>query len=181
MNQPWQDILHFWFQELEPVQWWKKDERLDREITSRFLAQHTAAAAAELESWRQTPEGRLAEIILLDQCSRNIYRDTPAAFAYDTAALILSQEAIRVGADQQFEVPEKNFFYMPLMHSESPAIHQQAMALLSQPGLEFNLEFEIKHKEIIDRFGRYPHRNAILGRESTAAELEFLALPGSSF
>jgi len=107
--------------------------------------------------------------------------DKPRAFACDGMALVLAQEAIRIGADHAVDAPEKAFFYMPYMHSESMAIHAQAIKLFDQPGVEFNLEFEIKHKIIIDRFGRYPHRNAILGRTSTAAEVEFLTQPNSSF
>ncbi|OIO72506.1 MAG: hypothetical protein AUJ57_05770 [Zetaproteobacteria bacterium CG1_02_53_45] len=175
------DVLQFWFAELEPRQWWVKDEGLDREIEARFGALHRDAAAAKLYNWREDATGRLAEIIILDQFSRNIFRDTPLAFACDGMALVLAQEAVRIGADQEFDTPEKAFFYMPYMHSESMAIHTQAVKLFDQPGSEFNLEFELKHKAIIDRFGRYPHRNAILGRESTAEEVEFLTQPGSSF
>lgn len=175
------DLLRFWFEELEPRQWWVKDESLDREIEARFGALHKDAAAAKLYHWRESAAGRLAEIIILDQFSRNIYRDTPKAFAYDGMALVLAQEAVRIGADQEFDAPEQSFFYMPYMHSESMAIHIQAVKLFDQPGSEFNLEFELKHKAIIDRFGRYPHRNAILGRESTPEELKFLSQPGSSF
>jgi len=127
------------------------------------------------------PLGRLAEIILIDQFSRNIFRDTPEAFSADAVALVLAQEAIAAGADQQLETKERAFLYMPYMHSESRAIHEQAAQLFDQPGLEYNLEFEHKHKVIIDRFGRYPHRNAILGRTSTAEELDFLEGPDSSF
>lgn len=175
------DILSFWFEELEPRQWWVRDEQLDREIESRFGRLHQQAVAGELSDWRETPAGRLAEIIILDQFSRNIFRDTPKAFAFDGMALVLAEEAVRTGADRAFEAPEKAFFYMPYMHSESAAIHEQALKLFDQPGVEFNLEFEIKHKAIIDRFGRYPHRNEILGRESTPAEIEFLTQPDSSF
>ena len=178
---PWQEILDFWFSELESKQWWIKDEKLDRDIESRFGALHKAAIAGELSDWRESPAGRLAEIIILDQFSRNIYRDRPESFAYDNMALVLAQEAIRVGADQTFEAPEQAFFYMPFMHSESSAIHEIALKLFDQPGVEFNLEFEEKHKAIIDRFGRYPHRNSILGRQSTAEEIRFLTELGSSF
>lgn len=181
MNTPWQSILNFWFDELESRQWWVADEAVDREIHSRFSALHRAAAASELSNWRDEPAGRLAEIIILDQFSRNLYRAQLGAFACDALALTLAQEAIRCAADQTFEAPERNFFYMPFMHSESPIIHAVAMTLFDQPGADFNLEFEIRHKEIIDRFGRYPHRNAILGRESTEEELEFLKQPESSF
>ncbi len=175
------DVLELWFAELEPRQWWVKDEVLDREIEARFGSLHNDAIAGKLYVWREEAVGRLAEIIILDQFSRNIYRDKPEAFAYDGMALVLAQEAVRIGADQEFEAPEKAFFYMPYMHSESMAIHTQAVKLFDQPGSEFNLEFELKHKAIIDRFGRYPHRNAVLGRESTSKEIEFLTQPDSSF
>jgi len=175
------DIIHFWFEEIEPVQWFKKDLEFDRTLQSRFGATHRAAAQGELEPWRKHPEGRLAEIIVLDQFSRNIYRDTPKAFAFDATALVLAQETVRVGADQQVDIEQRAFFYMPYMHSESALIHEKAVELFSQPGGEYNYEFELKHKAIIDRFGRYPHRNNVLGRESTTEELEFLEQPGSSF
>jgi len=175
------DVLNFWFEELEPIQWWKKDEVVDRQIGSRFGDIHRQAIAGELEAWRVTPEGRLAEVIVLDQFSRNIHRDTPLAFAFDGMALVLAQEAVRIGADQQMDFEKRVFFYMPYMHSESASVHETAVQLFSRPGAEFNHEYELKHKAIIDRFGRYPHRNAILGRESTPEELEFLRQPGSSF
>ncbi len=176
-----ESVLRFWFEELEPRQWWVKDSELDALIGKRFGALQAAAAEAELFSWRVSPEGRLAEIIVLDQFSRNIYRDTPLAFACDPMALALAQEVVSLGADQSIETPRRAFFYMPYMHSESRLIHDQALALFEQPGVEFNLEFEEKHKAIIDRFGRYPHRNAILGRQSTPEEIEFLNQPDSSF
>ena len=140
-----------------------------------------AAARCELFAWRATPEGRLAEIVVLDQFSRNVWRDTPRAFAQDALALALAQELVASGQDRSLPVAQRRFAYMPYMHSESALIHGQAVALFSQPGLEDNLRFEHAHKAIIDRFGRYPHRNAILGRESTAEELAFLSGPGSSF
>ena len=174
-------VLHFWFEEIDPALWWKKNPNFDQEITQRFADLHSRAQRGELFSWRDTARGRLAEIILLDQFSRNIYRDDPRAFAWDGMALLLAQEAVRVGADQVLAAAEKSFVYLPYMHSESPLIHEQALALFAQRGLEDNLKFEHRHKEIIDRFGRYPHRNAILGRTSTAQEIEFLKQPGSSF
>jgi len=142
---------------------------------------HEAAVAAELWPWRATAEGRLAEVIVLDQFSRNIHRDTAAAFANDALALALAQEAVARGCDLELSPAERVFLYLPWMHSESALIHEVALRLYSAPGLEQNLDFERRHKVIIDRFGRYPHRNAILGRASTPEELEFLAQPGSSF
>lgn len=174
-------VLEFWFNELESKQWFVKDLALDAMIETRFGQLVDQARAGELFSWRATPLGRLAEIILIDQFSRNIFRDKPEAFSADGVALVLAQEAIAAGADQQLETKERAFLYMPYMHSESRAIHEQAVQLFDQPGLEYNLEFEYKHKVIIDRFGRYPHRNAILGRTSTVEELAFLEGPDSTF
>lgn len=176
-----QDVITFWFDELEPKHWFAKDFTLDKTIADRFGDTLTAASACELYAWRDTPEGRLAEIIVLDQFSRNIHRDTPLAFATDNIALALAQEALKRGDDQRLKVEYRNFMYMPYMHSESALIHTQAVELFSQAGAEFNYEFELKHKAIIDTFGRYPHRNAILGRESTPKEIKFLNRPDSSF
>lgn len=175
------DILDFWFGELTPEQWYKASETLDAEIALRFSGVHAAAARCELSAWRETPEGRLAEIIVLDQFSRNIHRGTAAAFAQDALALALAQEAMRSGADAALPAAQRAFLYLPFMHSESALIHEAALLLFDQPGLENNLNFERQHKAIIDRFGRYPHRNAVLGRVSTAEEVAFLATPGSSF
>lgn len=175
------DVISFWFSELKPSQWWRVDTALDREIATRFGSIHAHAAAGETAHWRETPQGRLAEIILLDQFSRNIWRNTPRAFACDTMALVLAQQAIQNGADMALAIDQRRFIYMPYMHSESAEIHRQAVTLFEQEGLEDNLRFELRHQEIIHRFGRYPHRNGILGRPSTAAELEFLKQPGSSF
>lgn len=175
------EILNFWFDELKPADWWKKSTKLDNEIRTRFLASYEAAIRGELYRWRQTPRGRLAEIIAIDQFARNIFRDTPEAFAHDGTAVVLSQEAIATGADSELQTAEKSFLYMPLMHSESLVVHELAMKVFDQPGLEHNFEFEKKHLAIIERFGRYPHRNAILGRESTPEEEQFLSQPGSSF
>ncbi len=180
MNE-FQEVLHFWFEELEPNQWWGKDEALDQQITQRFSDLHRRAVQAELYGWRKIIHGRLAEIIVLDQFSRNIHRNSPLAFATDPMALALAQEAVAAGLDQQLKPVEKSFLYLPWMHSESLLMHAVAIELYQAPGLEKNLEFEIKHKDIIERFGRYPHRNAILGRESTAEEIAFLKQPGSSF
>jgi len=175
------EVIEFWFEELTPKQWFNSSEELDAEICERFCAIHDAATKGELESWRSTPEGSLAEIIVLDQFSRNIYRGKPGAFANDLAALVLAQEAIRKSFDIKVEIFKRRFFYMPFMHSESLLVHKTAIRLFNEPGMEDNFDYEIKHKKIIERFGRYPHRNEILGRDSTAEEIEFLSQPGSSF
>ena len=174
-------VLDFWFREIDPKQWWTKSAEFDQLIASRFGRLHEAAARCELHAWRETPQGRLAEVIVLDQFSRNLYRDQPQAFACDAMALALAQTAVAAKADAALEIRQRAFLYMPYMHSESPLIHATALALFSQTGLESSLKSEHQHKAIIDRFGRYPHRNAILGRPSTADEIAFLATPGSSF
>jgi uncharacterized protein (DUF924 family) len=176
-----QDIISFWFQELGSSRWFAKDAALDALMRQRFGATLLAAARGELWTWRETASGRLAEIIVLDQFSRNIYRDTPQSFAQDVQALTLAQELVASGLDKTLPTDRRAFAYMPYMHSESPKVHEQAVALFSQPGLEGNLRYELLHKAIIERFGRFPHRNAILGRPSTAQELEFLKQPGSGF
>ena len=176
-----QSILHFWFEELTPKQHFVKDAALDETIRTRFGDTLEAAAQCELFAWRATAAGRLAEIIVLDQFSRNVYRDTPRAFAQDALALVLAQELVASGLDSSLPEAQRVFAYMPYMHSESALVHTQAVALFTQLGNQDNLNYELRHKAIIDRFGRYPHRNAILGRASSAEELAFLAEPGSSF
>jgi uncharacterized protein (DUF924 family) len=174
-------ILHFWFTELTPKQHFAKDAALDEAIRTRFGATLEAAARCELFAWRATLEGRLAEVLVLDQFSRNVYRDTPRAFAQDALALALAQELVASGQDRSLPLAQRSFAYMPYMHSESALVHEQAVALFSQPGMEDTLRFELQHKAILGRFGHYPHRNTILGRSSTAEELVFLSGPGSSF
>jgi uncharacterized protein (DUF924 family) len=181
MDQAPESVLSFWFEEITPKQWWLRSDDFDRLIESRFGAFHQAAAQCELYDWRETASGRLAEIIVLDQFSRNIYRDRPQAFACDALALGLAQTAVAVRADHELAVERRAFLYMPYMHSESPLIHTLAVSLFSAAGMENNLNFELRHKQVIDRFGRYPHRNALLGRTSTPQELDFLQTPGSSF
>jgi uncharacterized protein (DUF924 family) len=176
-----ESVIKFWFEETDPELWWKKDANFDQLITERFEIAHHMAIQGGLALWRETPLGRLAEIIVLDQFSRNIYRESPLALAYDEQALALAQEAIQKRADQDLKTKQRAFLYLPFMHSESREAHETALILFKAPGLEFNYDFELKHKVIIDRFGRYPHRNEILGRESTQEEIEFLKEPGSSF
>lgn len=175
------EIYNFWFTEITPAQRWKVDTAFDQHIRERFTATHEQANRCELFEWRQTPRGRLAEIIVLDQFSRNMFRGTPAAFASDALALALAQEAVAKGADQALTADERVFVYMPYMHSESKMIHEVALILFNKNGIQSNIDFEIRHKAIVDRFGRYPHRNAILGRASSVDEIEFLKQPGSSF
>jgi uncharacterized protein (DUF924 family) len=177
----YEEILKFWFEESEPSQWWKKDEDFDRSLIRRFSGIHAQAARCELFDWRADPRGRLAEIIVLDQFSRNMFRGSPLAFAQDALALALAQEAVANKADEALNPVQRSFLYMPYMHSESLKIHEVAVELFRRNGIEGNLDFEFKHKAIIERFGRYPHRNGILGRASTDEEIEFLKQPGSGF
>ena len=176
-----QTVLSFWFEEIEQSQWWKRDLAFDRLVKERFGRLHQQAVKCELYEWRKTAKGRLAEIIVLDQFSRNIFRDSSLAFSNDSLALALAQEAVSAKADLELSAVENSFLYMPYMHSESLAIHNVALNLYRKNGIESNYDYEVKHREIIEKYGRYPHRNGILGRASTSEELEFLNTPGSSF
>ena len=175
-----EEILTFWFKEIDQDQWRCFDPSFDALLRKRFGDVLQQAAAGELFVWRGTARGRLAEIVVLDQFSRNIYRGTPLAFAQDSMALALAQEAVSAGLLFKLDAEECGFLLMPYMHSESRLIHVQAATLFQQHAPS-RYEPELRHKAIVDRFGRYPHRNEILGRLSTAEEIEFLKLPGSSF
>ena len=188
--QPWQPLLDFWFGDdsgdapraaRQAPLWWGKSSETDALLTHRFGELAQGAAEGELAHWAEVPVGRLALILLLDQLPRNIHRGTPAAFAQDAMALVLSQEATRTPEFAEMTQQENNFLLMPMMHSESTVIHQAAECLFRKYGSDESYQFELKHKAIIDAFGRYPHRNAVLGRASTEAERAFLSQPGSSF
>lgn len=176
-----EEVLTFWFEEIEPKQWWVTNPAFDELVRRRFLDLLQRAAQGELWPWRASPRGRLAEVIVLDQFSRNIHRGTPSAFAQDPMALVLAQEAVASRAHEALAPVERTFLLMPYMHSESRLIHVEAEALFREFAPPGNYDFELRHKAIVDRYGRYPHRNAILGRVSTPEELEFLKQPGSSF
>ena len=150
-------------------------------IRRQFYDCWVAAGKGLLADWRDTIEGRLAEIILLDQFSRNLNRDDSSAFAQDAMALTLAQEAVRHPDYQRLDPLRQRFVLMPFMHSESAGIHQLGLPLFEALGDPKTLEYEIRHQQIIAQFGRYPHRNEVLKRESTAAEIAFLKQPGSSF
>lgn len=171
--------------------WWGKDPAIDREIAQRFSPTVEQAAARTLDAWSATPSGRLALILLTDQFRRNIYRDTPAAFSCDPLALALSRDAVREGMHRRLRPIERVFLYLPFEHAESMADQDQAVALFQELVDEAGplyrdvyagyLDFALRHRAVIQRFGRFPHRNRILGRESSADELEFLKQKGSSF
>ena len=175
------EILEFWFEEIDPKMWWSADPAFDELIRKRYLGLHQCASQGELLTWRSHAKGRLAEIIILDQFSRNIYRDTPRAFAQDPMALVLAQEAVANNTHQTLPPVECSFLLIPYMHSESRKIHVEAEMLYRTFTPDKSHKFELRHKAIIDRFGRYPHRNQIIGRVSTPEEIAFLKLPSSRF
>jgi uncharacterized protein (DUF924 family) len=176
-----QNILQFWFEEIDKKLWFAKSDDFDQQLRTRFGDLYRKTLQCENYQWRATAEGRLAEVLILDQFSRNMFRDKPESFGSDNLALALAQEAVTKGEDQKLPPERRAFIYMPYMHSESALIHNEAVRLFTQKGLEYNLDFELKHKSIIDRFGRYPHRNKVLGRSSTPEEIEFLKTAGSGF
>lgn len=176
-----EQVLNFWFEELDSSLWFNGGADLDELIKQRFTSMHQAASVGELVHWRASHEGRLAEIILLDQFSRNIYRGQAGAFAQDSLALVLAQEAVRAGALEAVAPNQISFLLLPYMHSESLAVHDQFSAILNQLDMPDFAEYERKHREILDQFGRYPHRNQALSRASTEAELAFINTPGTGF
>lgn len=167
-------VLTFWFEECTPKDWYKKDEAFDTRIREQFEETYWAIVNGETERWRETAEGRLAEIIVLDQFARNMFRGRAQAFLAGPQCLTLAQEAIRCGADQELDESKRVCVYMPLMHSESVQVHEKALDLFNTLENKRSYEYEVMHKVIIDQFGRYPHRNAALGRESTPEEVEFM-------
>ena len=188
-----QDVLDFWF--LPPdnpdygqsrVEWFRKDEAFDARIAERFGALIDDALAGGLRAWDAMPHGALARLIVLDQLTRNVHRGTPRAFAGDAQALALAQSLTEQGLDQQLPPMLRAFAYLPFEHAEDLAMQARAVELFqllsqAQPGFESMLDYAQRHQEVIARFGRFPHRNAILGRPSTPQEVAFLRQPGSSF
>jgi uncharacterized protein (DUF924 family) len=173
------DVLDFWF--ADPARWWKKDPAFDGEIRSRFSELHESIERGEHEEWRDTPRGALAYVIVLDQFSRNMFRGTARMFASDAQALAAARAAIERSDDQALASAERSFLYMPLMHSEDLADQERCVALFQSFAAPGQLRYAEQHRDIIRRFGRFPHRNELLGRASTPEELEFLTQPGSSF
>ncbi|HET7314503.1 DUF924 family protein [Salinisphaera sp.] len=175
------EVHEFWFDTLAPRDWFTADAKLDRRIAAEFGALIPTARAGALDFWRGSPTGRLAEILVLDQFARNVFRGHAEAFAGDPLALSLAKQAVETGAAGELPARERAFLYMPFMHSESLADHDRALALFSEPGLEKQLGHEKRHRAVLERFGRYPQRNAALGRESTPEETAFLAESGAGF
>ena len=176
-----QDILDFWFKETTNEQWFKKDDAFDAKIRARFKPVIEAGLSGRLNDWRKDDEGALALVLLTDQFTRNVYRGTPRSFAGDTLALETTIECIENGYLSRNEKNHRYFMLMPMMHSEDLAIQEASLPLFKQHAPENAYNYAVKHRDIIARFGRFPHRNSILGRSSTDEETQFLEQPGSSF
>jgi len=188
----YENVLEFWFGRKDTEQfgrardeWFTKSFAFDAEIRNRFAGLQAAAAAQELEDWKSIPRGRLALILLLDQFSRNLYRDSPQAFACDAQALRLAQEALDAGLDGALPPIERMFLYMPFQHSEDLEVQRKSLALFERlrayPETAMCYDYAVRHFEVIEKFGRFPHRNAILRRASTPEELDYLQQAGAGF
>ena len=182
-DQTWRDaILSFWFDEVGPQQWFTSDPTLDEAIRRRFLATHEAIAADfDLAANMVSPRQALATVIVLDQLPRNLFRGTPRAFATDPLALLVAAEAVGRGLDRALEPPQRMFLYLPFEHSEAIADQDRSVELIGSLGDARWLAYAHAHRDIIARFGRFPHRNAINGLASTSEEQAFLQQPDSSF
>lgn len=170
-----QDILDFWYSARISKRWFSSTPALDDEIRARYEGLWKRAASGELDGWSQTPEGALALAIVLDQLPLNMHRGKPAAFSTEQKAVAVAKQAVARGYDNRLPSDRVLFLYMPLMHSENPDDQDLSVDLFREAGLAANLHFAEHHRGIVRRFGRFPHRNAILGRESTPEELEYLA------
>ena len=177
-----QAILVFWFKEISPETWFKKDPSFDDMLTQKFGRMIEQALAGQLDKWAQNKDGRLALILMLDQMTRNIFRNTPKAFSGDEIACALSLRSVADGfLETEKNVHKRQFFLMPMMHSEDLEIQKQSLPLFKTLTSEDAYDYAVKHHDIIKRFGRFPHRNQILNRPSSEEEITFLAEPGSSF
>ena len=193
-------MISFWFGSLDAegmpdaehkARWWKKDPDFDGDICMKFLEDHRAVKSGEREDWLADARGRLGYVIVLDQFSRNMFRGTPDMFSSDPQAVATAHEGIDCGDDEDLLPVERVFLYMPLMHSEDLADQDRCVSLFSalvseaesgmQELFDAQLKYSKQHRDIIKRFGRFPHRNEVLGRDSTDEEKSFLSQPGSSF
>lgn len=173
------EVLEFWFVEHGEDDWFGGKAEFDAKLAERFAETHARVAIGEAFTWRTSAEGRLAEVIVLDQFSRQLYRGSPKAYAQDPMALALAQEAVAQGLDAELEPRRRTFLYMPYMHSESLLVHGEAVRLFTALGDENTLQYEIDHRNCIARFGRYPFRNKPLGRKSTPEELAYMEEAGT--
>ena len=176
-----EEVLKFWFEETQPEQWFKKDPAFDATVRRRFLALHEILEAKTNETLFADARTALAAVIVFDQMSRNMFRDTPRAFATDRQALWVAQGAIAHGFDTGLTKDQRSFLYLPFEHAEDRKEQERCVALMATLGDPSLTKWAEAHKVIIDRFGRFPHRNAVLGRQSTPEEVEFLKQPGSAF
>lgn len=186
-----QDVLDFWFAEANAAHWFAADDAFDARIRERFGSAVQAAADGRLDDWARTPSGWLALLILLDQFPRNLYRNDPRAWAADAGAQRVALSGLARGDDRQLPAVQRVFAYLPLEHAEDPALQRRSVALFEallaeavaeqRRPFEDYLDYARRHREVIARFGRFPHRNAALGRPSTPEELHYLAQPGAGF
>lgn len=176
-----EDVLKFWFVDHGRDDWFGGKPEFDAKLAAQFSATHERIAAGEGYAWRHSPEGRLAEIIVLDQFSRQLYRGSPKAFASDGMALVLAQELVAQGLDQTLTPPQRIFAYLPYEHSESLAMQLHSVRLFQSLGIEEVTQFAKWHVDVIQRFGRFPKRNKALGRESTPEELAYIESKEHSF
>ena len=181
------EVLVFWFVESGIEQWFEKDAAFDAAIRNRFAAAIAAAREGRLQHWSEEPKTCLALIILIDQFSRNVFRDSPLSWSADWRGLAIAKQAIDGGFDETLDTDERKFLYMPLMHSEDLADQERCVDLFAAlkaedpEGAERSHEYAERHRDVVARFGRFPHRNAVLGHKSTDAEIAFLLEPDSSF
>ncbi|MBI2234725.1 MAG: DUF924 domain-containing protein [Micavibrio aeruginosavorus] len=178
-----QDILHFWFVETQPVQWFQKNEDFDRLIRERFLVTYRMAQGGLCDGWAAEAEGALALCIALDQFPRNMFRKQAEAFATDAHALRIAAQAVRMGFDKMLPPLRRRFLYLPFEHSEDPEDQKRSVSLFAgvKDADPLGYEYALRHQDVISRFGRFPQRNKALGRDSTGEEILYLSQPGAEF
>ncbi len=177
------DILDFWFNETKPQQWFQVSEEFDQAIVERFKEPYEMAARGEFDEWQKSADGALALCILLDQMPRNMFRGTPKAFETDKKALIISKYAISKGLDQVLSPQKRRFIYLPFEHSENLNDQRRSVELFEKMKDEDKLgyDYALRHLDVIEKYGRFPHRNKILGRQNTPEEEEYLTQPDAGF
>jgi uncharacterized protein (DUF924 family) len=174
-------LLAYWFEDLTPKQWFTADDAVDATLHERFGDLPDAGLDGRLEGWTATADGALALVLVLDQLPRNLYRGTARAFAYDAKARDVARQAVGLGFDHAVAAERRVFFYLPFEHSEALADQDWSVALMTPLGNDVYTDYALRHRDVISRFGRFPHRNAALGRISTAEEKAYLAQPGAGF
>lgn len=174
-------VVRYWCETLTAKDWWQSTPDLDEHVFAQFAATHRALSRAVPPEWRAGPEARLAAVIVLDQFPRNMYRASPMAFSTDWIARREARLALEAGADKAVDHSRRHFFYMPFEHSEDLADQELSVALFTAHGDEMYLDYAVRHRDVIARYGRFPHRNPFLGRVSTPQEEAYLAEPGAGF